>query len=81
MEAYKQQLRNLKERKAQLTDILAQNQDYCERASVIKEIKVLVDILTGTDEVIDDTKAEPVKPVKQVKPKNKVNPKIKVSFE
>jgi hypothetical protein len=81
MDAYKSQLKNLKERKAQLTDILAENKDYVERANVMKEIKAIVDILTGTNEDTDSTKAKPVKPVKQVKPKKKDMPKIKVSFE
>ena len=81
MDAYKLQLKNLKERKAQLTDILNENKDYVERANVMKEIKVIVDILTGTNEDTKSTSVKPVKPVKQVKPKKKDMPKIKVSFE
>ena len=78
MDAYKSQLKNLKERKAQLTDILAENKDYVERANVMKEIKAIVDILTGTNDIDAGTEA---KPVKQVKQKKKDIPKIKVVFE
>ena len=78
MDALKSQLKTLKERKAQLTDILAENKDYVERANVMKEVKNIINILTGTNEFTDSTEAKPVKPLKF---KKKDLPKIKVSFE
>lgn len=48
----KMKLASLKKRKVELNDALSKNADYCERVEINKQIKELVDLLTGAKEDI-----------------------------